>query len=110
LPSQGFALSERIIFPVSDTLPMATFSLRSKGQTYATGFAYVFIHSKGATISNLERVVGDSWQRSLYNRIPRWAMLTVRSSSYDFHTPEGQQALQRFMTLFYPTLFTTPRD
>lgn len=110
LPSQGFSLSERIIFSVSDTLPMATFSLRSKGQTHATGFAYVFIHSKGATISNLERVVGDSLQRSLYNKIPRWAMLTVRSTSYDFHTPEGQQALQRFMTLLYPTLFTIPRE
>ena len=108
LPSQGFVLSERQPYFVADTLPMATFSLRREGQSRTSGFAYVFLNSKGATISNLQRVLSDSWERSAYNRIPRWAMLTITSPSYDFQTPEGQAALQHFMHLFYPTLFTEP--
>jgi hypothetical protein len=89
---------------------MATFSLRRKGQSRTSGFAYVFLNSKGATISNLQRVLSDSWERSAYNRIPRWAMLTITSPSYDFQTPEGRTALQTFMRSFYPTLFTHPES
>ena len=110
LPAQGFVLSERQPYAVADALPMATFSLRRKGQSRTSGFAYVFLNSKGATISNLQRVLSDSWERSAYNRIPRWAMLTITSPSYDFQTPEGRTALQTFMRSFYPTLFTYPES
>lgn len=107
LPSQGYVLSERQILPVTDTLPVATFSLRQEGKTRASGFAYVFINSRTATTSNLHRVLGDSWQRSVHNKIQRWAMLTVRSPQYDFQTPEGEAALKTFMLQFYPTLFSS---
>ena len=108
LPAQGYVLSERRPIFITGALPMATFSLRRKGNTQASGFSYVFLNSSGATISNLQRVLGDNWERSTHNRIPRWAMLTVSSPSYDFQTKEGFEALQRFMQQFYPTLFTTP--
>lgn len=109
LPSQGYVLSTRKILHLSEQLPMAAFSLRQKKASHTSGFAYVFLNSHTATVSNLERVLGDSWERTLHNRIPRWAMLTVRSPMHDFHTPEGEAALQRFMKQFYPTLFTEPR-
>ncbi len=109
LPSQGYILSERRILNLSDTLSMASFSLRREGYTRTSGFSYVFLNSRTATPSNLHRVLGDSWQRSVHNRIQRWAMITVSSPSHDFQTPEGEAALQRFMQQFYPTLFTEPR-
>jgi exosortase len=108
LPSQGYILSERQVISLSEKLPFATFSLRREGQTRAHGFGYVFLNSRTATASNLHRVLGDSWQRSIHNTIQRWAMVTITSPHYDFQTPEGETALRDFMTVFYPTLFATP--
>ncbi len=108
LPAQGFSMSTRAEAEILPGLPMALFSLQRKGQPGTSGFAYVFLNARGATISNLHRVVGDSLERSLYNRIPRWAMVTVSSSRYDFRTPEGEAALRRFMEAWYPTLRVTP--
>ena len=108
LPSQGYILSERQVIKLSEKLPFATFSLRREGQPRSHGFGYVFLNSRTATASNLHRVLGDSWQRSVHNTIQRWAMITVTSPHYDFQTPEGEVALRQFMEDFYPTLFATP--
>ena len=105
LPAQGFVMSEREVRQILPGLPMACFSLNRKGQTRTSGFAYVFLNSRGATCSNLRRVVGDSLERSLRNRIQRWAMVTVSSPQHDFQTPEGEEALRRFMAEWWPTLW-----
>lgn len=104
LPAQGFTMSPRAEVEILPGLPMALFSLRREGRLETSGFAYVFLNSSGATVSNLRRVVGDSLERSLHNRIPRWAMVTVSSARHDFRTPEGEEALRRFMATWYPTL------
>ena len=70
-----------------------------------SGFAYVFLNSDGATVSNLRRVVGDTLERSLHNRIRRWAMVTIRCDSVDFRTTEGEETLRRFMQVWWPTLW-----
>ena len=105
LPAQGFVLSERAVAEVLPGLPMACFSIHQKGETRMRGFAYVFLNSREATVSNLRRVVGDSLERSLRNRIQRWAMVTVRCDTQDFRTPEGAAALRRFMEAWWPTLW-----
>ncbi len=104
LPAQGFSMSPRAVGEILPGLPMALFSLRREGRPEASGFAYVFLNATDATVSNLRRVVGDSLERSLRNRIPRWAMVTVSSPRHDFRTPEGEEALRRFMAAWYPTL------
>lgn len=106
LPAQGFTMSPRAVAEILPGLPMALFSLRREGRLETSGFAYVFLNTSGATVSNLRRVVGDSLERSLHNRIPRWAMVTVSSPRHDFRTPEGEEALRRFMAAWYPTLRT----
>ena len=98
-------MSEREVRPILPGLPMACFSLSRKGQTRTSGFAYVFLNSRGATCSNLRRVVGDSLERSLRNRIQRWAMVTVSCPQHDFQTPEGEEALRRFMAEWWPTVW-----
>ena len=107
LPAQGFSMSERHIKPILPGLPMACFSLSREGQTGTSGFAYVFLNSREATCSNLRRVVGDSVERSLYNRIQRWAMVTVSCPRQDFLTPEGETALRNFMAQWWPTLWAS---
>jgi len=32
-------------------------------------------------------------------------MVTISSPQHDFQTPEGREALRRFMETFYPTLW-----
>lgn len=108
LPAQGFSLSERQIVRILPDVSMACFSLRHPARLQASGFAYLFLNSGGTTVSNLERVVGDSLERSLHNRIRRWAMITVSSAQYDFCTPEGEAALRKFMEQLYPELWSTP--
>ncbi len=103
LPSQGFRLSERTVREVLPNLPMALFSIERHGSYQKMGFAYVFLNASDTTVSNLHRVVGDSIIRSLYNRIPRWAMVTI-SSNVDFLTPAGELALAEFLSQWWHTL------
>ncbi len=107
LPAQGFVMSARHVRQILPGLPMACFSLNRKGESRTSGFAYVFLNARGATVSNLRRVVGDSVERSLRNRIQRWAMVTVSSPQNDFLTPEGEAALRDFMRVWWPTLWAS---
>ena len=105
LPAQGYVLSERVVRDILPGMPMACFSISQEGSLNVGGFAYCFLNSRGASVSNLERVVGDVWERSVHNRIRRWAMLTVQSQHIDFRTPAGEAALRAFMEQLYPTLW-----
>lgn len=105
LPAQGYVLSERDVRDILPGVPMALFSIHREQETHMSGFAYVFLNSDGATVSNLRRVVGDTLERSLHNRIRRWAMVTIRCDSVDFRSPEGEEALRRFMQVWWPTLW-----
>ena len=106
LPAQGYVMSERSVRRILPELPMALFTLTREGQLARSGFAYAFLNARGATVSNFERVLSDVWERSLHNRIRRWAMFTITSPQHDFRTPEGEAALRAFMTRFAPTLRT----
>lgn len=110
LPSQGFTLSERQVLEVFPGVPFASLSLTHEGLPRPVGFGYIFLTQREATVSNLQRVVGDTWERSLHNRIQRWVMITIRSNAHDFQTPEGAEALKRFMAVWYPTLRKTPEE
>lgn len=105
LPAQGYVLSERDVRTVLPEAPMALFSIHLKQETRTRGFAYLFLNADGVTVSNLRRVVGDTLERSLHNRIRRWAMVTIRCDALDFRTPEGESALRRFMEDWFPTLW-----
>lgn len=49
------------------------------------GFAYTFFNQAGFyTPSHTGRIFRDVWDRSFFNRIDRWVMVTVNSSSDDF--------------------------
>lgn len=101
LPSQGKVFDSSIKEILPD-VPMVCGELRSSENEVLSsgGFAYVYLNSKGATVSDFERVVGDTFERAWHNTIPRWAMMTV-SSDVNFKTPEGEALLKEKMKLFY---------
>lgn len=105
LPAQGYVLSERTVREILPGVPMACFSISQEGALNVGGFAYCFLNSRGASVSNMKRVVGDVWERSVHNRIRRWAMVTVQAQHIDFRTPAGEAALRAFMEQLYPTLW-----
>ena len=60
----------------------------------ALAFAYRFFNQEGfRTASHTLRILKDVWDRSLFNRIDRWTMVTVAASRAD------EPALLRFLSL-----------
>lgn len=85
LPGQGF----QMLFP---------HNLKAGGQSWrvlrlergvgpAIGFAYSFSNQDGyVTPSHTGRILRDIWDRSVNNKIDRWAMMTVNASTTDDRT------------------------
>lgn len=82
LPAQGFQMlapRDRDVAGVD-----WRFITLGRGAAAPLGFAYTFFNQEGyATSSHLKRIFRDVWDRSLYNRIDRWVMVTVNASTAD---------------------------
>ena len=83
LPSQGFLMTN------PHTVDLGGFVWRvirldgGVGRP-SLGFAYTFFNQAGyKTASHVDRILHDVWDRSFYNRIDRWVMITVNSSRSD---------------------------
>ena len=91
LPAQGFVLDTPRDISAAGR-PWHLMALRRNGVAefrsslkIETGaFAYTFFNQKGLrTASHLRRIFADVWDRSVLNRIDRWAMVTVNASRSD---------------------------
>ena len=81
LPSQGFLMRDPKTVTVGDT-PWRTLILVSATAPRPLQFAYTFYNQDGfRTSSHVRRIMRDIWDRSFFNRIDRWAMVTVCSSA-----------------------------
>jgi len=67
-------------------------------------FAYWFISRERENTSHAERTLIDIWDRSVHNRINRWAMVTISASS-PLDTKESMGAFEAFLGEFYPKIF-----
>ncbi len=83
LPAQGFLMTNpRTMEVESSTWRVIT--LDGGGSRPSLGFAYTFFNQDGfRTASHTQRIFRDVWDRSVHNRIDRWAMVTVCSYSVD---------------------------
>ena len=83
LPAQGFLMTRPHNLEVAGEAWRAI--VLDGGATRPTlGFAYSFFNQEGfRTASHLRRIFRDVWDRSFYNRIDRWVMVTVNSSRSD---------------------------
>lgn len=91
LPAQGFRMSA----PRTRDAPGggAWRLLTLERNTAApTTFAYTFVNQAGfRTARHTTRILRDVWDRSFFNRVDRWVMITVLSSSTD------EAAVRRFL-------------
>lgn len=83
LPSQGFLMTAPRTRRVGET-NWRVITLDGGFERPSLGFAYTFFNQAGfRTASHVERIFRDVWDRSLFNRIDRWVMVTVNSSRSD---------------------------
>lgn len=79
LPAQGFHMSRvrRQAIPLDGRDPLEVRVVQvQKGQTRFL-LIYWFVSSAHETSSHTVRILRDAWNRSVYNRINRWAMIAV---------------------------------
>jgi exosortase len=82
LPSQGFQMTD----PRDATAAGADWRFISllRRDVPPLGFAYTFFNQEGyRTPSHMKRIFRDVWDRSVYNRIDRWVMVTVNAHTAD---------------------------
>ena len=83
LPGQGYLMSSPRNNRSSDGTSWRMITLE-KGGSGRQGFAYTFFNQAGfKTSSHTMRILCDVWDRTVFNRIDRWVMITVNSSVHD---------------------------
>ena len=89
LPSQGFILDSPRNCEIGGR-PWHVLALRRGGEP-AAAFAYTFFNQAGArTSSHMRRIFADVFDRTLLNRIDRWAMVTVQLSVPGGYDPDSE--------------------
>lgn len=82
LPAQGVQMVNPRTIDI-DGISWRRITLAVRGCS-SWGFAYTFFNQDGfATSSHISRILRDIWDRSVFNRIDRWVMVTVSSSTDD---------------------------
>lgn len=82
LPSQGFLMADPRTVTVGEF--RWRFITLARGGRPEMGFAYTFFNQAGfRTPSHVSRIFRDVVDRSVYNRIDRWVMVSVNSSRCD---------------------------
>ena len=83
MPAQGYTMSEPRTFEVAGR-PFHAIHLQGAGVSPSV-LAYTFFNQAGVrTASHTRRILVDTWDRSVHNRIDRWVMVTVNASTpYD---------------------------
>lgn len=83
LPSQGFLMVNPRTRSIGET-QWRLITLDGGVARPSLGFAYTFFNQEGYhTASHVARIFRDILDRSLFNRIDRWVMVTVNSSRSD---------------------------
>lgn len=82
MPAQGFLMQHPRNFAVGDERrPFHAVQLGRLGVEPIT-LAYTFFNQNGLrTASHANRILADTWNRSVFNRIDRWAMVTVMAQN-----------------------------
>ena len=79
MPAQGYVMSNPSSFDVAGR-PFHAIHL-SGANSSPSVLAYTFFNQEGVrTASHTRRIFIDTWDRSVYNRVDRWVMITVNAS------------------------------
>jgi hypothetical protein len=109
LPAQGFVMSSPTDFTAAGR-PFHAIQVNHR-DTPSSILVYTFFNQDGfRTSSHTHRIMKDVWDRSIYNRVDRWVMVTVNiSAPYSFDgistTSESHiNSIKEFLEKFYKSL------
>jgi len=102
IPAQGYVMSAPIDFDVSGR-PFHAVRVQGAGVPPSV-LAYTFFNQDGVrTASHWRRILVDTWDRSVHNRVDRWVMITVGVSEvagisgFDLERDIDRRALESFL-------------
>ena len=83
LPAQGFLMTNPRTVELGEEV-WRFITLDGGPDRPKLGFAYTFFNQAGYhTSSHVSRILRDVWDRSMFNRIDRWVMITINTSRSD---------------------------
>jgi len=108
LPAQGFVMIATDTRPLRVTggKPREARILTAQRSASLQQFSHVywFVSREHETSSHSRRTLIDMWDRSIRNRINRWAMVAIYAPS-PLDTKERMETLEAFLSEFYPQIF-----
>ena len=103
LPSQGFTMMSPLDINVGGR-PFRTIKIVPPNGGPSRVMAYTFFNQAGVhTASHMRRVLIDTWDRTVLNRVDRWVMITVQVFApnsvrgFDANVPNDREALVNFL-------------
>ena len=108
LPAQGYQMQRPVDFTVgAERRPFHAVGLQRPGLFPAT-MAYTFFNQAGLrTASHVRRIFADTWDRSVFNRIDRWVMVTVfaqNAQGFSLDRPGDRHAFEQFLSALMETM------
>jgi len=108
LPAQGFvmlsATTQPLKIPGGKPKKMRVIQAQRSASDQRFALVYWFASRERESTSHVQRIWLDIWDRSLHNRINRWAMVAINVSS-GLDSQESLDQLETFIGEFYPHLF-----
>lgn len=108
LPSQGFVIlkteTKTLRVPGGRPQKVRVITAQQSGSTRQFALVYWFESRMRACDSHENRILVDIWDRSIHNRINRWAMVAV-NVSIPLDSAESIGALEAFFGEFCPQVF-----
>jgi len=102
MPAQGYTMSAPRTFEVAGR-PFHSIHLLGAGSPPSV-LTYTFFNQAGVrTASHTRRILIDTWDRSVHNRIDRWVMVTVSATTpydnvgFDIRHVPDRLMLERFL-------------
>jgi len=106
LPSQGYVMTKakRMAVQVTGGAPKEVRQIRVQREGEAPmSLAYWFFSRERESCSHVERILTDIWDRSVHNRVNRWAMVTVNACP-ELASAESLQKFEEFLSALCPAI------
>lgn len=110
LPAQGFSIEnpkvEKFQLDSGNSLGVHCVDLRrhESSSSLRMGQGYFFVSAKYCVSSHLIRTLISIRDKAFFNKITKWAMVTVFCEESLTSTPERKVAVAKFLSQFYPSL------
>lgn len=107
LPAQGFVMlsakKEKLDIKSGHPREARIIQAQRSSSDYLFSLVYWFVSPNHECASHAERISLDIWDRSILNRINRWAMVAINVSA-PLDDPEARKQFEAFLDELYPKI------